>query len=176
SYFCCAYPEFETPLAVAFSRPPRQLDVLARAGVGLFVRPGGNQELVRLPAAPYATWRRGRGRIEPRAFTRSGGEIRVALDGRPGLVMVLEEYFPGWQVLMGKEWKEVRPTRTGLLRARVVAGQTEARFRFRRWTRPRIAGWTLTGLTALILLAGLIGPALSARRLRRRAALPPGRG
>jgi hypothetical protein len=176
SYFCCAYPEFETPLAVALSKPPRQSDVLVRAGVGLFVRPGGTQKLVRLPAAPYAAWRRGRGPIEPRAFTRSGGEIRVALDGRPGLVTVLEEYFPGWQMLMGKEWKEVRPTRTGLLRARVVAGQTEARFRFKRWTRPRIAGWTLTGLTALILLTGLIGPALSARRLRRREGLPPDRG
>jgi hypothetical protein len=167
SYFCCAYPDFQTPLARAFSQLPRQPDVLIRAGVGLFARPG-TQTLVRLPAAPYAMLRHGQSR-EPRAFTRRGGEIRVRLDGRPGLVTVLEEYFPGWQVLTDTGWKEVRPTRAGLLRTRVVAGQTEARFRFQRWTRPRIAGWSLTGLTALVLLMG-------SRRARPRAAPPPGRG
>jgi hypothetical protein len=172
SYFCCAYPEFDTPLVRASSRQSRQPDVLIRAGVGLFVRPG-TQKLVRLQAAPYATWRRGRSRPEPRTFTRSGGEIRVQLDGRPGLVVVLEEHFPGWQVLTDRGWKEVRPTRAGLLRARVAAGQKEVRFRFQRWTRARTAGWLLTGLTALVFLTGL---ALSAERARPRAAPPPDHG
>jgi hypothetical protein len=169
SYFCCAFPEFQTPLVRALTRESRQPDVLIRAGVGIFVGPG-RQTLVRLPAAPYAALRHGRNRPEPRPFTRGGGEIRVWLDGRPGLVTVLEEYFPGWQVLTDEGWKEVRPTRTGLLRARVAAGQTEARFRFRRWTRARTAGWLLTGLTALGLTS------LCAWRPRRRAAPPPDRG
>ncbi|HEX3127697.1 MAG TPA: 6-pyruvoyl-tetrahydropterin synthase-related protein [Thermoanaerobaculia bacterium] len=171
SYFCCAYPVFETPLARAFSFPPQQPNVLIRAGVGLFARPG-TQALVRLPAAPYASLRRGRRRPEPLPFTRQGGEIRVRLDGRPGQVMVLEEYFPGWQVLTDEGWKEVRPNPTGLLRMHAARGQTEARFRFQRWTRPRIAGWLVTALTAL----GLAGMALSAGRPRRRADPPPGRG
>lgn len=171
SHFCCAYPDFQTPQARALSQPPRQPDVLIRAGVGLFARPGTGT-LVRLPAAPYAALRRGRRQSEPRPFTRAGGEIRVQLDGRPGLVTVLEEYFPGWQVLTAEGWKEVEPTRTGLLRARVVAGQREARFRFRRWTRPRIAGWLVTGLTAL----GLAGMVLAAGRPRPREAPPPDRG
>lgn len=169
SYFCCAFPELQTPIVRALSRESRQPQVLIRAGVSVFVRPG-NQALVRLPGTPYASLRHARGRTEPRPFTRGGGEIRVRLDGRPGLVVVLEEYFPGWQVLTDEGWEEVRPTRTGLLRTRVAAGQTEVRFRFRRWSRPRIAGWLLTGLTAL----GLAG--LCAWRPRRREARPPDRG
>ena len=169
SYFCCAFPELQTPIVRALSRESRQPQVLIRAGVSVFVGPG-NQTLVRLPGVPYASLRHGRGRTQPRPFTRGGGEIRVRLDGRPGLVVVLEEYFPGWQVLTDEGWEEVRPTRTGLLRTRVAAGQTEVRFRFRRWTRPRTAGWLLTGLTAL----GLAG--LCAWRPRRREAPPPDRG
>lgn len=171
SYFCCAYPDFQTPQARALSQPPRQPDVLIRAGVGLFARPGTGT-LVRLPAEPYAALHRGRGRSEARPFTRTGGEIAVKLDRKPGAVTVLEAYFPGWQVLTDEGWKEVEPTRTGLLRARVVRGQTEARFRFRRWTRPRIAGWLVTGLTAL----GLAGMVLSAGRPRPREVPPPARG
>jgi hypothetical protein len=171
SYFCCAYPDFQTPQARALSQPPRQPDVLIRAGVGLFARPGTGT-LVRLPAAPYAALRHGRRPPRSQPFTRGGGEIRVRLDGRPGLVTVLEAYFPGWQVLTDQGWREVEPTRTGLLRARVAAGQTEARFRFRRWTRPRVAGWLVTGLTAL----GLAAMVLSAGRPRPREAPPPGRG
>jgi hypothetical protein len=169
SYFCCAFPEFQTPEIRALSRNSRQPDVLIRAGVSVFVRPG-SRTLVRLPAIPYATLRHNRGQLRPQPFTRGGGEIRVRLDGRPGLVVVLEEYFPGWEVLTDEGWKEVRPTRTGLLRTRVTAGQMEARFRFRRWTRPRTAGWLLTGLTVLGLAA------LCAWPPRRREAPPPGRG
>jgi hypothetical protein len=168
SYFCCAYPDFETPLAQAFSQPPRQPDVLIRAGVGIFVRPA-TQSLVRLPAAPYAVLRHGRNPPKPRPFTRGGGEIRVQLDGRPGTVTVLEEYFPGWQVRTGEGWREAEATRNGLLRARVEPGQTEVRFRFQRWTRPRIAGWLVTGLTALVLM-------VLARRRRPTADPPPDRG
>jgi hypothetical protein len=171
SYFCCAYTPLQTPAARLLSEPPRSPEVLARAGVGLFVRPG-TQRLVRLAAEPYAVLRRGRqrGRSQPRPFTRERGEIRVELDGRPGMVLVLEEYFPGWQVLTPQGWRDVRPSRNGLLRARVEAGQREVRFRFHRWTPVRNAGWLLTGSTALALLA------LSAWQLRRKAAPPPDRG
>ncbi|HYH45867.1 MAG TPA: hypothetical protein VEG34_09280, partial [Thermoanaerobaculia bacterium] len=79
---------------------------------------------------------------------------------------VLEQYFPGWQVLGKEGWQEVRPTRAGLLKARVAAGQKEVRFRFQRWTGPRIAGWLLTGLASLAVLA----------LVRRREDPPPGRG
>lgn len=154
SYFCCAYPEMQTPLVRASGQQARQPDVLIRAGVGLFAKLGGARTLVRLPAVPYAMLRHARGKPEPRPFTRKGGEIRVGLDGRPGLVTVVEEYFPGWEVLTDEGWKEVRPTRAGLLRERVFRGQKEVRFQFRRWTRPRTAGWTLTGLTAFGLTVG----------------------
>lgn len=172
SAFCCAYPDFETPAARALSSPARSRLVLVRAGVGLMVGPI-RQRLVRLPAEPYAVLRRGRDRSEARPFTRRAGEIAVLVDGRPGTVTVLEEYFPGWQVLTANGWQEAEPARNGLLRARVERGQTEVRFRYRRWTRPRIAGWLLTGLTALGLLAGVT---LGAWRPRPRAAPPPARG
>ena len=150
--FCCVYPEYATPAAREAFPPVADPGVLARAGVGLYV--GLHiQKLVRLPAAPYAV-RLGNGReVEPLRFHRGGGEIRVESNGRPGTVQVLEQYFPGWQVLDKDGWQEVQPTRAGLLKARVVAGQSEVRFRFRRWTGPRIAGWLLTGLASLAVLA-----------------------
>jgi hypothetical protein len=169
SYFCCAYPDFQTPQAHALSQPPRQPDVLIRAGVGLFARPATGM-LVRLPAAPYAVLGHGRRPPQPQEFTRAGGEIRVRLDGRPGQLTILEAYFPGWEVLTDQGWREVEPTRNGLLRTRVAAGQTEARFRFRRWTRPRIAGWLVTGLTALCLTV------LCVWRFRPKEDPPPRRG
>lgn len=169
SLFCCAYPEFQTPAAQVLSFPSRSRLVLTRAGVGLFVGPF-RQRLVRVPAQPYAVLNHGRRRSEPRPATRRGGEIVVPVDGKPGSVTVLEEYFPGWQVLTAGGWQEVQPTRSGLLRSPVGRGQTEARFRFRRWTRPRTAGWLLTGLTALGLTA------LCAGRPRQREAPPHPRG
>ncbi|HWM90717.1 MAG TPA: hypothetical protein VN493_08125 [Thermoanaerobaculia bacterium] len=149
--FFRAYPEYMTPATNAAFSPVGQHDVLSRAGVGLFVGPV-SQHFVRLNAAPYAAWLGKRKRVEPLRFTRGGGEISVELNGRPGTVLVLEQYFPGWQVLGKAGWKEVQPTRAGLLKARVTAGQREVRFRFHRWTPPRIAGWLLTSLTAISLL------------------------
>lgn len=161
SLFCCAYPEFQTPaVRVSFS-PTRNRTVLARAGVGLFVGPAA-QKLVRLEPEPYASWRR-----EPRLFRRGGGEVVVELDGRPGIVVVVEQYVPGWQVLGKDGWREAQHTRTGLLRTRVEEGQKEVRFRLRRWTRPRIAGWLLTGLASLAVLALWVRP---------KEGHPPGRG
>lgn len=167
--FCCAYPEYTTPPARGAFTPIGNHGVLARAGVGLFVGPY-TQKLVRLPAAPYAVWLGKRQRVEPLRFERGGGEIRVQSNGRPGTVLVLEQHFPGWQVLGEEGWLEVRPTRAGLLKARVVAGQREVRFRFHRWTGPRIAGWLLTGLASLAALALFWLPA------RRKGAPPPDRG
>ncbi|HEX6863793.1 MAG TPA: hypothetical protein VF414_13290, partial [Thermoanaerobaculia bacterium] len=167
--FCCAYPEYATPAAREAFTPIGDHGVLARAGVGLFVGPY-TQNLVRLPAAPYAVRLGRRQEVEPLRFRRGGGEIRVESNGRPGTVLVLEQYFPGWQVLGKEGWQEVRPTRAGLLKARVVSGQKEVRFRFQRWTGPRIAGWMLTGLASLAVLG------LFARRARRKGDPPPGRG
>jgi len=146
SLFCCAYPEFQAPSALRRGRI-----ILARSGVGMFVG-YREQKLGRLDAKPYATWRRERGRPRPRSFRRGGGEIVVELDGRPGNVVVLEEYLPGWQVLAGDGWREVEPTRAGLLQGWAAAGQKEVRFRYDRWTRPRILGCLLTVLTAAGLL------------------------
>jgi hypothetical protein len=162
--FCCAYPEYGTPAVRQAFTPIGNHGVLARAGVGLVVGPY-SQTLVKLPAAPYATWLGRRRQVEPLRFERGGGEIRVALDGRPGTVLLLEQYFPGWQVLGKKGWLEVRPSRAGLLKASVAAGQKEVRFRFQRWTPPRIAGWLLTALASLAVLA----------LARRRVDPPPGR-
>ncbi|MFP5286621.1 MAG: hypothetical protein ACLGI9_12840, partial [Thermoanaerobaculia bacterium] len=167
--FCCAYPEYTTPAAREAFTPVGNHGVLARAGVGLFMGPY-TQKLVRLPAAPYAVWLGRRQKVEPLRFERGGGEIRIRSNGRPGTVLVLEQYFPGWQVLGEKGWLEVRPTRAGLLKARAVAGQREVRFRFRRWTGPRIGGWLLTGLASLAVLALCVRPA------HRREDPPPGRG
>jgi len=169
--FCCVYPEYETPAVREAFVPLGNHGVLARAGVGLFVGPY-TQKLVKLPAAPYAIRLGRRREVEPLRFQRGGGQIRVESDGRPGTVLVLEQYFPGWQVLGDQAWQEVRPTRAGLLKARVVAGQKEVRFRFQRWTGPRIAGWLLTGLASLAVLA----MCLCARPARPRGDPPPGRG
>ena len=163
--YCCVYPEYETPAVRAAFAPVGNHGVFARAGVGLFVGPY-TQKLVRLPAAPYAVRIGKRREVEPLRFQRGGGEIRVESDGRSGTVLVLEQYFPGWQVLGKEGWQEVRPTRAGLLKARVIAGQKEVRFRFQRWTGPRIAGWLLTGLASLAVLA----------LVRRKEDPPPGRG
>lgn len=151
SLFCCAFPEYATPAARDAFTPASDPAVLARAGVGAVVALGG-QELTRLEAAPYAVWWREGRPPRPRPFTRDGGEIVVRLDGRRGNVRVLEQFFPGWQVLTGEGWRPVRPARTGVLRARVEAGQTEIRFRYRPWTRERVLGWLLTGITAAALL------------------------
>lgn len=167
--FCCAYPEYGTPAIRQAFTPIGNHGVLARAGVGLFVGPY-TQQLVRLPAAPYAVQLGKRQEVEPLRFQRGGGEIRVVSNGRPGTVLVLEQYFPGWQVLGKEGWQEVRPTRAGLLKARVTAGQKEVRFRFQRWTGPRIAGWLVTSLASLAVLV------LCARRVRRKEDPPPGRG
>lgn len=167
--FCCAYPEYATPAVRRAFTPVTDPDVLARAGVGLFVGAHG-QEVVALAAAPYAARLDGRGEVEPLIFRRGGGQIRVTLDGRPGTVVLLEQGFPGWQVFGPEGWKAVRPARDGLLRARVVHGQREVRFRFQGWTRPRIAGWLLSALASLAVLA------LGALPARRREDRPPGRG
>lgn len=178
SLFCCAYPEFETPaVRLAFART-RTREILEQAGVGLFVGPGA-QRLIPLEPEPYASWRNAGGRSHPRRFTRNGGEITVELDGRPGIVVVIEQYVPGWQVLTENGWKDVKPTRAGLLRARVHPGQKEVRFRYRRWDRAHTAGWLLTALSALLILA-LLAPlapmAPAAPWARRTADPPPGRG
>lgn len=152
SLFCCAFPEYATTaVRKAFFTPSRDPAVLARAGVGAFVDLGG-QELNRLAPAPYAVqWAEGRP-SEPRPFDRDGGEIVVRLDGRPGSVRVLEQGFPGWQVLTDQGWRPARIDPTGVLRARVEAGQKEVRFRYQPWTPERAGGWLVTLLTAAALL------------------------
>ena len=162
--FCCAYPEYTSPAARQAFTPVGQHAVLARAGVALFVGPV-TQTLIKLDPAPYAVRLGRRQDVKALPFRRGGGEIRVRSDGRPGTVLVLEQYFPGWQVLGPSGWREVRPTRSGLIQARVVVGQKEVRFRFQRWTGPRIAGWTITGLASLAVLA----------LARRKEDPPPGR-
>ncbi len=165
--FCCSYPEYATPAIREAFTPVGNHGVLARAGVGLFVGPY-TQQLVGLAAAPYAVRLGRRQEVKPLRFQRGGGEVRIESDGRPGTVLVLEQYFPGWQVLGNEAWQEVRPTRAGLLKARVTAGQKEVRFRFQRWTGPRIAGWLITGLASLAV-------GLCAQRARRKEDPPPGR-
>lgn len=140
---------------------------LARAGVGVILAPRPE----RPPARPYATWKSPRRHkaVQPRRFERGGGRILVFLDGRPGRVVVLEQYFPGWQVLTSEGWREVQPTRDGLLRADVAAGQREVRFRFTESRWDRAAGWALSALTGLVLIGMCV-------RARPREGLPPGRG
>ena len=151
SLFCCAFPEYATPAVRKAFTPARDPAVLARAGVGAYVEPGG-QELNRLTPAPYAVqWAEGRP-SEPRPFNRDGGQIVVRLDGRPGSVRVLEQGFPGWQVLTDQGWRPARIDPTGVLRAQVEAGQKEVRFRYQPWTPERACGWLVTLLTAAALL------------------------
>lgn len=152
SLFCCAYtPEYMTPKTEEAFYPAMAPPVLARAGVQRVAFPGSGRVEER-PARPYAAWWGGEGRPEPRRFVRGGGEIAVELDGRPGTVLVLEMYFPGWQVLTKEGWREVEPNWEGLLMAPVEAGQQVAQLRFRVWSPARIAGCALSLVTALILL------------------------
>lgn len=171
SLFCCPYPEYATPASRRSFGDARNRDVLARAGVGLVAE--HSHPLERLPARPYAQWRQpGSGqRGLPLPFVRAGGSIvvRSTAHGQAGRVVVLEQYFPGWQVLTPGGWREVTPTRTGLLQGDLAAGQRELRFRLSRWRPEQISGRVLSLLT----LAGL---ALAARRGRPRTeARPPSR-
>jgi hypothetical protein len=158
SIFCCSFREYATHLTHKTFSPAGAPSVLAKAGVTLFVGPA-RQQLTELRPRPYASWWRSGDRIEPRKFHRAGGKITVELDGRPGTVIVLEQYFPGWQVLTEKGWRAARSSREGLLKAQVAPGQRQLRFRFQRWSPDRIAGWLLTGLTSLALLALCLLPA-----------------
>lgn len=152
SLFCCAYtPEYMTPATEEAFHPTLEPSVLARAGVQWVAIPGTGR-IERRPARPYASWWSGRGQPEPRRFVRGGGEIAVELDGRPGTVLVLEMYFPGWQALTGDGWREVQPNWEGLLFAPVEAGQRVLQLRFHVWTPARLAGVALSLATALALL------------------------
>jgi hypothetical protein len=153
SLFCCAYtPEYMSGEAEEAFYPAMRPDVLARAGVQIYTHPATDR-LERQRSRPYAAWWGGRGKPDPRRFVRGGGEIAVELDGRPGTVLVLEQYFPGWQVLTGEGWREVQPNWEGLLMAPVEAGQRVVQFRFHHWGRERTAGILLSALTGLGLLA-----------------------
>lgn len=157
SNFCCAFPEYGTPLTKETFAPVGDRSILARAGVKLVVGPA-SQQLVELQPRPYAFWWAG-DRIVARKFSWAGGEITVELDGRPGRVTVLEQFFPGWQVLTMRGWRAAQANREGLLEAQVASGQRQLRLRFQRWSPVRIAGWLLTGLTSLALLALYVLPA-----------------
>ncbi|MFL6197850.1 MAG: 6-pyruvoyl-tetrahydropterin synthase-related protein [Thermoanaerobaculia bacterium] len=150
--FCCAYtPEYMTPVTQEAFYPEMDMKVLTRAGVQWLAMPLVDD--MRLEGArPYAEWSSGHGRPEPRRFARGGGEIAVELDGRPGKVLVLEMYFPGWQALTKDGWREVQPNWEGLLMAPVEAGQQVLQLRFDIWTPARLAGCALSLLTALSLL------------------------
>ena len=152
SLFCCAYtPEYSTPAAEEAFYPAMEPSVLARAGVQWVAFPGTGR-MEQRPARPYAAWWSGKGQPEPRRFLRGGGEIAVELDGRPGTVLVLEMYFPGWQALTKDGWRDVQPNWEGLLMAPVEAGQPVLQLRFQVWTPARLAGFALSLLTALALL------------------------
>ena len=162
------FPEYATPAVARTLLPTTTLGVLGRAGAEWLALPEGRR---RLFARPYAFWRppaASRAGTEPLAaprplpFSRRAGEIRVALDGRPGRVVVLEQWFPGWQVWTGRAWRAAEPNREGVLVAPVEGGRRELRFRFRRWRADSLAGLALSGLT----LAGL---AVAARRATARA-------
>jgi hypothetical protein len=163
SLFCCAYtPEYMTGESEEAFYPAMRPDMLARAGVQMYTHPATGR-LDRQRARPYAAWWGGQGDPDPRRFVRGGGEIAVELDGKPGTVLVLEQYFPGWQVLTGEGWREVQPNWEGLLIAPVEAGQRVVQFRFHRWGRERTAGALLSVLTGIALLAPV----------RRRPKSPP---
>lgn len=149
--FCCVYtPEYLTPVIQDVFTPGTGTKGLARAGVKWLALPDSQTELPGV--RPYAEWWNGQGRPEPRRFARGGGKIAVELDGRPGTVLVVEMYFPGWQALTKNGWREIQPSWEGLLIAPVEAGQQVLQLRFNIWNPARIAGCALSLLTALFLL------------------------
>lgn len=162
-----AYPEYATPATDAAFFKPDDPAALARAGVGAFSWPGRPFRTLR--PAPYARFG-----DESREYTRAAGEILVRHDGRPGSIVVLEQYWPGWQVRTPEGWEEVRPTPDGLLRAEVGEGRREVRFRFQE-TRPvRAAGWGISAAALALSLAALLAPRRPRDpRARRRSAAPP---
>ncbi len=86
-------------------------------------------------------------------------------------MIVLEQYFPGWQVRTPAGWQEVRPTADGVLQAEVSAGQRRVSFRFQEMRWDRLAGWILSA-TALIFLGSLT----VLRRAPPKEGPQPGRG
>jgi hypothetical protein len=148
------YPEYVTPAAARRYLSPLEPRRLAAAGAGALALAG--DPLRRLRPAPYARWRgrRAGASWQERSWQRGAGEIRVLHDGRPGVVEVLEQYFPGWQVETRGGWREVEPGPGGLLRAPVRRGQREVHFRFHEWRWDRSLGWLLSaaGAATIVLL------------------------
>ena len=139
-YVYRVFPEYATPRAELFLQPDRH--ALARAGVDLVALPDGRVE--RLPAAPYSALEVRGGVGIPLSAVRGGGEIRVALDGTPGRLVVREQAFPGWLEATADGWRPAAQTADGFLTAEIAAGQRAARFRFRVWSWDRVAGAALT--------------------------------
>jgi len=142
-----AYREYFTPavnrLVIGYAE--------RRARVGLADQ-GKDREPLRIASYPYARFMDNR-RSRHRAlrYTRGAGRIVVEVGRRGGRLEVGEQYFPGWQVDLGRGWRETRANEVGLLSVRVPRGLDRVRFRFHRWRWDRALGWTVT---ALALLAG----------------------
>jgi hypothetical protein len=159
---CCVFPEYTNVAARSELFSPGQPRRLGLAGAGLLVFP--ERPPRKLQARPYASWRQHPGaRPRPRQATRGGGAIRVQHNGRAGHVVVLEQYFPGWQVRTGNRWQEVEPTPEGLLQTPVARGQLDVRFRFTESRPGRAGGWAVSG-------AALLAATVLTARNRRRAA------
>jgi hypothetical protein len=98
-------------------------------------------------------------------FERRTGSLRVRVDAPSLAVVTLPHYyFPiGWQATYAEHPVALRPAYDGLMTAWVLGrGVLEARF----FTTPaRRTGWLVSGATALLVAAGVVG-------WRRRRAVP----
>jgi len=94
------------------------------------------------PYARFMTSRRAK--LQPLPYSRGGGRIEVDVRGQRGELEVGEQYFPGWQVDLGKGWREAGANQAGLISVRVPPGRERVRFRFDRWRWDRLLGWSMT--------------------------------
>jgi hypothetical protein len=124
------------------------------------------QKVRPLPWARFSPRRSGAAQAV--AFERAAGRITVRLPPSGGTLVIAEQYFPGWRVRTGREWREAEAGSDGLMRIRVPRGVRSVELRFDRWRTDRLLGWIASGLT----LAFLVTLALRPRRRQRLVIAP----
>jgi len=165
SSFRRAYPEYFTPeVRQGFYRAEGEDEraQLERIAVSVSFRrdktAAADEEFPRvLTAAPYAEFRpAGGGAARALAFTRGGEKIRVQLPGEDGMLVIKEQWFPGWDAALGAIQPRVEKTEDGLMMLEVEAvdtGELVLSFSRTRWDR------LLGILLSLGIGAGLCWPA-----------------
>ena len=152
SLFRRVYPEYFTPAVRKnyYRRPSKgDLEYIA-IDLSTKVRRG---RLTKLHPKPYAEFfPRGTKHSVGLEFKRGGGHIEIDLPGTGGILIIKEQFFPGWRATIGRIRPIVEATEDGLMKLELEEGDQgtlSLDFSMTRWDRT--GGILLSFLTALFL-------------------------